>query len=163
MTFKIISGGQTGVDRAALDVAIKLGIEHGGYCPAGRRCEDGKIPARYNLVEVVHGGYVERTRRNVLESAGTVVITAGPVPTPGSRLTLALARDNQRHWLHVRLSNDEPDRLANWLARTRPSIVNVAGSRESKARGIYVASRTYLDRAIGHYWYSINPPQMGLF
>lgn len=74
---RVISGGQTGVDRAALDVALELGLPCGGWCPAGRRAEDGPIPARYPLTETAGADYVERTRRNVVEADATLVLCHG--------------------------------------------------------------------------------------
>src|SRR6266571_9073801 len=74
---KIVSGGQTGVDRAALDVALELGIPCGGWCPRGRRAEDGIIPERYPLIETPTTAYPQRTERNVRDSDGTLVLTVG--------------------------------------------------------------------------------------
>ena len=84
MLAKIISGGQTGVDRAALDVAIAMGIPHGGWCPKGRRAEDGTIPARYHLAETRSAAYRQRTEWNVRDSEGTVIFTISPVLIGGS-------------------------------------------------------------------------------
>ena len=86
----IVSGGQTGVDRAALDVAIALGFAHGGWCPAGRLAEDGPIAARYALRETTSAAYDVRTERNVLDSDGTLVLASGE-PRGGSALTCRLA------------------------------------------------------------------------
>jgi hypothetical protein len=74
---RIVSGGQAGVDRAALDWAIARGIPHGGWCPAGRIAEDGMIPERYQLRETASPGYRERTRRNVEDSDGTLILNLG--------------------------------------------------------------------------------------
>src|SRR5947209_11260398 len=89
MIAKIVSGGQTGVDRAALDVALELGLPCGGWCPKGRRSEGGRIPERYPLRETTSAAYPARTRRNVLYSDGTLVLTNGP-PTGGTALTIEL-------------------------------------------------------------------------
>ena len=97
---RIVSGGQTGADRAALDAALAAGVPCGGWCPAGRRAEDGVIPARYPLVELAGGGYPARTRRNVVDSDGTVVMAYGP-PTGGTRLTVDLCRQVGRPYLVV--------------------------------------------------------------
>jgi Circularly permutated YpsA SLOG family len=78
-SLKIISGGQTGVDRGALDAALELGNACGGWCPTGRLAEDGKIPDRYPVMELPDGGYAGRTARNVADSDGTLIITNGPL------------------------------------------------------------------------------------
>ena len=75
--FCVISGGQTGVDRGAHDAALGLGVPCGGWCPAGRLAEDGVIPARYPVSELRGAGYDERTRKNVENSDGTLIITFG--------------------------------------------------------------------------------------
>jgi len=88
MLEKIVSGGQTGADIAALDVALKHGFPHGGWCPKGRRSEDGSIPARYNLFETPSASYLERTERNVRDTDGTVVFTLAAKVTGGSKSSL---------------------------------------------------------------------------
>ena len=137
---RIVSGGQTGADRGALDAAIDLGVEHGGYCPAGRRAEDGQIPDRYRLVATASADYAERTERNVVESDGTLLVTRG-APAGGSALTAALTRRHVRPLLHIDL--DEPAApgereaaIREWLAARRIQILNVAGPRESGCPGI---------------------------
>ena len=87
MIRKIISGGQTGVDRAALDWAMKYGIQHGGWCPAGRRAEDGAIPERYSLQETPARQYQQRTRWNVRDSDATLIISLSTELTAGSLAT----------------------------------------------------------------------------
>jgi predicted Rossmann-fold nucleotide-binding protein len=96
----IMSGGQTGADRAALDVAIRLGIPHGGWCPAGRHAEDGPIHPRYQLTETPDAAYEQRTRWNVRDSNGTVVLTLTPYATGGSLYTLQIAAELRRPVLH---------------------------------------------------------------
>src|SRR5947209_13063019 len=91
MVAKIVSGGQTGVDRAALDVALELGLPCGGWCPRGRRAEDGPLPARYPLTETSWEGYPQRTRWNVRDSDGTLILTRGQ-PDRGTALTIKLAQ-----------------------------------------------------------------------
>ena len=91
MLRKIISGGQTGADRAALDAAIELGIPHGGWIPKGRLTEDGPLPDRYQLVEMPTASYPKRTEQNVIDSDGTLIVTHGKL-TGGSALTQKLAR-----------------------------------------------------------------------
>ncbi|MCD6446738.1 MAG: putative molybdenum carrier protein, partial [Candidatus Marinimicrobia bacterium] len=83
---KIISGGQTGADRAGLDAAMELNIPVGGWCPKGRKSEDGPIDNKYPLQETTSGDYRVRTERNVKESDGTLIFTLGK-PTGGTALT----------------------------------------------------------------------------
>lgn len=136
---KIVSGGQTGADRGGLDAAIALGIPHGGWCPRGRRAEDGRIPSRYRLRETAVPDYPARTERNVVHSDGTVVFTLGP-PKGGSVLTLALAVRHGRPFLHVDLRKltaaKAVRRLRGWIEAEGVAILNVAGSRESSAAGM---------------------------
>jgi hypothetical protein len=91
MITQLVSGGQTGADQGALDAAIALKIPHGGWCPKGRKCEHGVIPAKYSLRETESPAYEERTEWNVRDSDGTVVLTFGN-PTGGSALTIVLAK-----------------------------------------------------------------------
>ncbi len=136
---KIVSGGQTGADRGGLDAAMELGIPHGGWCPRGRRAEDGKIPGKYRLKETATADYPARTERNVAHSDGTVVFTFGR-PSGGSALTLSLAARHGKPALHVDLSRFAPPeavlRLREWIEREGVAILNVAGSRESDATGM---------------------------
>lgn len=134
---KIVSGGQTGADRGGLDAAISLGLEHGGWCPRGRRAEDGIIPAAYRLSETSSASYTERTDLNVRDSDATVVFTLGPM-TPGSRRTMQTADAWDKPSLHLALDAEtEPTvRLRQWCVEHGVGALNVAGSRESKAHGI---------------------------
>ncbi|RMH44823.1 MAG: molybdenum cofactor carrier [Deltaproteobacteria bacterium] len=148
---RIVSGGQTGADRGGLEAAIALGIEHGGWCPRGRRAEDGRIPDRYRLRETESADYAQRTERNVLDSDGTVLFTRG-APTGGSALTAALARRHAKPLLHVDLaSTDERTAacaLRAWLADRGIATLNVAGSRESGCPGISDAVRRIVTAAV---------------
>jgi hypothetical protein len=135
---RIISGGQTGADRGALDAAIALGIEHGGYCPRGRRAEDGVIPAQYKLVSTSVSSYPHRTKLNVAESDATLVFVMG-AETPGSLLAMshAVALDKPCLLVNVR----EPRlgtivQIREWLHEHQPRVLHVAGSRESRAPGL---------------------------
>lgn len=136
---RIVSGGQTGADRGGLDAAIALGIEHGGWCPAQRRAEDGTVPRRYKLREVASRDYAERTKLNVRDSDGTVVFTRG-TPTGGSALTIEHARKLGRPVLHVDPAElgtaDAAARIRAWCVAEKIGALNVAGSRESRAPGI---------------------------
>ena len=104
---KIISGGETGADRAALDWAISHGIPHGGSCPKGRRAEDGEIPAKYLLTELTTTSYPKRTEQNVLDSDGTLIITIKPKLSTGSRQTAEFARKHGKPLLHVHVGDDD--------------------------------------------------------
>lgn len=145
---KIVSGGQTGVDRAALDVALALGIPCGGYCPKGRRAEDGPIAAHYPLTETVGPDYPERTARNVRESDGTLILARG-APTGGTALTRDIARREGKPCLVIDLDAPaEPRAVAIWLARQGIRTLNVAGPRESSSPGIYHQALDFLREAL---------------
>ena len=142
---QIVSGGQTGVDRAALDAAIEMGIAHGGYCPRGRRAEDGPIDLRYALVEIDSPQYHVRTERNVAESDGTLVLCRG-VPSGGTKLTVSLARRYDRPHRVVDLgAAEDAAEVIEWLARQEIRKLNVAGPRESQSPGIYAVARHWLE------------------
>jgi hypothetical protein len=128
---KIISGGQTGVDRAALNVAIALGIPCGGWCPRGRLAEDGPISRAYPLQETPTSDYAERTRWNVRDSDGTLVLTMGP-PTGGTAVTVGFARALAKPVLVVDLEQTPGvGETRRWLEEHRVRILNVAGPRAS--------------------------------
>jgi hypothetical protein len=150
---RIISGGQTGVDRAALDFAVKARMECGGWIPKGRLAEDGVIPISYaNLRETDSDDPQERTERNVRDSDGTMVITRG-TPTGGSAFTLQIARHFEKPVLHINLERESVDRaslrIGEWIQEVRPAILNIAGPRDSEDRKIYELTQTLLDRTFG--------------
>lgn len=151
MVSKIISGAQTGVDRAALDAALELGIPHGGWVPKGRKAEDGVIPERYKMMEMPTDHYAGRTERNILDSDGTLIISRGPL-TEGSDLTRQLAIKHERPWLHAdleRISASEAAKTIHaWLERNGINVLNVAGPRASKDPDIYRLTRDILKRVI---------------
>ena len=146
---KIVSGGQTGADRGGLDAAIECGVPHGGWCPKGRKAEDGPIPDRYQLTETASGNYLVRTEQNVIDSHATVIFTDGPA-TGGSKKTIVFAKKHSRPWLHVDVSQNDDEAVArgvlNWIkgggvlipemAVPPNPVLNVAGSRESKSPGL---------------------------
>jgi hypothetical protein len=141
---RIVSGGQTGVDRAALDVARALGIECGGWCPRGRRAEDGPISPDYPLVETESQHYEERTDRNVLDSDGTLILTQGEL-AGGTALTRDLALRHGRPVLVVDLIENPPVRTArDWIESNRIATLNVAGPRESGRPGVHAAAKRFL-------------------
>jgi hypothetical protein len=141
---KIISGGQTGIDRAALDVALELGIPCGGWCPKGRLAEDGPIDLRYPLQEVGSTSYSVRTERNVMEADGTLILTEGPL-TGGTALTLTLAQKNGEPHLVIDLSKDQDiAEIMSWVTSNEIEILNVAGRREGKNPGIHDKASRFL-------------------
>jgi Circularly permutated YpsA SLOG family len=144
MLSKIVSGGQTGVDRAALDVAQELGIPCGGWCPQGRRAEDGPIHERYPLVETPWSGYPQRTEWNVRDSDGTLIILDGE-PDRGTRLTIERAARNKKPFLIVNLAeHPDPAAVHAWAAANGIEILNVAGPRASSCPAIYAQAAQFL-------------------
>jgi len=134
---RVTSGGQTGVDRAALDVALELDIECGGWCPKGRRAEDGIIARKYPLQETPKRDYVQRTEWNVRDSDATLILCRGK-PQGGTAKTIIFAVALNKPYLAVNL--DRPPDLPvirDWLRRSEVSVLNVAGPRESQSPGIY--------------------------
>lgn len=144
MVSRIVSGGQTGVDRAALDVAMELGIPHGGWCPRGRRAEDGTIPARYQLVETDQLDYSVRTEANVLDSDGTLILYKHCL-SGGTRLTDRFAVKHHRPCLCVDLTQPlDRASVSAWIDRNLVQVLNVAGPRESTMPGIAAEAAGYL-------------------
>jgi hypothetical protein len=144
----IVSGGQTGVDRAALDVALALGLPCGGWCPRGRTAEDGPLDERYPLRETPSANYPQRTEWNVRDADGTLVLTRGR-PSGGTALTIALARRLERPCLVVDLATaPDPADLRRWIATEGIRVLNVAGPRESQHPGIQSDARALLDAAL---------------
>ncbi|MCL7487575.1 MAG: putative molybdenum carrier protein [Desulfobulbaceae bacterium] len=139
---KIISGGQTGADRAALDAAITLGLPHGGWLPRGRKTEDGPLPARYKLTELNSQRYRDRTEQNIIDSDATLIVSFGTL-TGGSALTESLALRHDRPCLIIDLeciSREEAiDAVEKWLRKNDITILNIAGPRESGEPRIYDA------------------------
>ncbi len=141
---KIISGGQTGVDRAALDIAQEMGIPSGGWCPKGRRAEDGRIPDRYPLEEASSVEYPQRTQMNIEDSDGTLILCWGP-PAGGTLLTLRLARKRGKPYLLADLAEgDGPIKAREWIKSNGIRLLNVAGPRESESPGIHEKTCAYL-------------------
>jgi hypothetical protein len=137
----IWSGGQSGVDRAALDFAMSAGIPCGGWCPLGRRAEDGPIPLKYPLKETLSDYYRDRTTRNVQDSDGTIIFISGSIELePGSVLTLQLCRMNERPNLLINLAVDTIENAAKlvqeFMGKHKIKILNIAGSRASVSPSI---------------------------
>ena len=140
----VVSGGQTGVDRAALDVAIELNIPHAGFCPRGRRAEDGRIPTLYRLTETESAQYHVRTEQNVLVAQATLIFCRGPL-SGGTKLTQRMAAQHRRPCLVIDLNS--PPRavqIAAWLAEHGQGTLNIAGPRESQCPGIEQEARELL-------------------
>lgn len=145
---KIISGGQTGVDRAGLDAAMEAGIPVGGYCPEGRLAEDGTVPVHYPLIELHRGGYPARTEKNVMESDGTLILNVGTL-SGGTRLTLEYARKHAKSCLVVQLNHKpETEQVAQWLKEHNIRVLNIAGPRESKSLGLHDTALAFLRRLL---------------
>ena len=133
---KIVSGGPTGVDRAALDAALALGLEVGGGCPQGPRAEDRVIPDRYPRVETPERNDQARTRRNIEDADGTLILNLGKLDG-GPALTACHARQIGKPCLVVALEEGiEPAAFREWLAANHIQVLNVAGPRESQRPGV---------------------------
>lgn len=148
---KIVSGGQTGADRGGLDFALENGFECGGFCPAGRRAEDGVIPARYPLTPTNSPMYDLRTELNVCHSDGTVIFTRlrsnNDPASRGSLLTRTMCRKWKKPYLVYVVFQEGPSRLADFLIQHNIKVLNVAGSRESNIPGIQVEVKRVLLKA----------------
>jgi len=149
---RIISGGQTGADRAALDFALAHGIPHGGWCPKGRRAEDGIIPDRYLLQETPSRDNSQRTEWNVRDSDATVIFTIGTTLTGGSKLTAEFAAKHGKPWLHLAKAEscDPAGKLNEFLAIHAVRVLNVADSRASKEPEVAKFVEGVLTQAFEH-------------
>ena len=145
MIKKIVSGAQTGVDRAALDVAILFSVEHGGWCPKGRRAEDGQIPECYNLQETPGAGYRQRTAWNVRDSDGTLLLVRNGL-RGGSRYTCDCAKKSDRRYCIVKLdAMASPQSAFQWVQKNSIEILNIAGPRATSDPLIYEDARHFLE------------------
>ncbi len=139
MLKRIVSGGQTGVDRGALDAALAAGIDAGGWCPKGRRAEDGTIPEKYPVQEMASADYADRTKANARDSDATLILTHDPELSGGTKLTRTFAVNMKRPHLWADPAGDlaeEARRVADWVEGEKVSVLNVAGPRESGEPGI---------------------------
>ena len=161
----IVSGGQTGADRAALDFAIEHGIAHGGWCPRERLAEDGPIPPRYELRETPSHNYAQRTEWNVRDSDATLLFTIAAQMQGGTALTMDLAQRLGKPWLHVTANAAESDtaavqeaaaRLSAFLAEHQVGRLNVAGPRASQEPGV----ADFVGRVLGSVWAAGNARKM---
>src|SRR6266446_7534007 len=150
MDVRIVSGGQTGADRAALDWAIQHGIPHGGWCPHGRRAEDGQISERYMLQETPSLDYAQRTEWNVRDSDGTVIFSIAPHLTAGSHLTKYFAEQYGKPYLHIHKGYTYPARmLLEFLRRYDIHVLNIAGPRASTEPEVGQFVLETLDETLG--------------
>ena len=145
---RIISGGQTGVDRAALDFALDNAIPCGGWCPKGRKAEDGIIPERYPVQEMPVDDYGSRTYQNIMDSDATLVLYEEK-PDRGTRLTIEICLDRKKPVLYVALgSEDKIAEIRNWLRHYEVKTLNIAGSKESSEPGIYTKAYAFLEHLL---------------
>ena len=145
---RIISGGQTGADRAALDFAIEYGYPHGGWAPRGREAEDGRIPPKYQLTGLPDGGYRQRTRRNVEDSDGTLIVNMGELDGGTLATRIFAEKAGKPHYV-AQVDDEATDEMAAsvlaWLRAHHIKTLNVAGPRESKRPGIYQQTTALLE------------------
>lgn len=157
---EIVSGGQTGVDRAALDIAIEFEISHGGWCPFGRKAEDGIISSKYNLKEAPaptlkenldsDAIYKMRTEFNARDSDGTLIIVKAE-PMGGTLYTLQMAGKHKKPYLICNLSeNPTLNDVINWIMKHKIHKLNVAGPRASQTMGIYKDAYYFLSQLLSH-------------
>jgi len=151
MIKKIISGGQTGADQAALDIAIKLGIPYGGWLPKGRKTEKGPLPDKYLLQELPDSSYSKRTEKNVIDSDGTLIMSHGKL-TGGSELTREIAKENDRPCLNIDLNKTiafkAAEQIKSWIETHKIEVLNIAGPRESNDPKIYKAVGDILETVL---------------
>jgi hypothetical protein len=154
MIARLVSGGQSGVDRAALDAGLGLGIPCGGWCPKGRKAEDGVIPDRYPFVETPSSGYSQRTEWNVRDSDATLILSWGDL-TGGTLLTADECRKAGKPLLVIDLAG-EPDQAEalhaarEWIAANAPGgVLNVAGPRASEHAGVYERAKSFVRALLG--------------
>lgn len=147
---KIISGGQTGADRAGLDVALVHDFPHGGWCPKGRKAEDGPIDAKYELTETPSVNYLQRTEWNVRDTDGTIVFTIAKEITGGSLRTVEFARKHNKPYHHVSKGdlNGPESNVREFIKQHDIKLLNIAGSRESKEPGINEWVKQILDNSL---------------
>jgi NOL1/NOP2/fmu family ribosome biogenesis protein len=144
---RIVSGGQTGADQAALDVAIELGIPHGGWVPKGRRTEQGPLPEKYRMKEMPTDSYPKRTEQNVIDSDGTLIISHGGLKE-GSDYTRRMAAKHGKPWIHIDADKHSVEvavqMIRTWISGNDIEVLNVAGPPASKDAQIYATTKTLL-------------------
>ncbi len=150
---KIISGGQTGVDRSALDFAINHNIPAGGWCPKGRKAEDGTIPEKYPLKETNSRKNHKRTEQNVTDSNGTLIITCNNTLVEGTKLTEEYCQKHNKPCIIIDVSHTKivmKNRFKKWLNDYNIKTLNVAGNKESECKGIYNKTTEILEFILGY-------------
>ena len=151
MIKKIICGGQTGVDRAALDFALENGIDCGGWCPRGRKAEDGVIPEHYPLEETEKDIFEERTEKNVVESDGTLILSNGFTLRGGTLYTYGMLRKHDKPVLVLNLNDNFEINFAaftEWINKNNIETLNISGNRESENPGIYEKAKLFLIKLV---------------
>jgi hypothetical protein len=161
MIEKLVSGGQTGADRAGLDVAIRWNFPYGGWCPKGRRAEDGAIGGQYLLTETPSSNYLQRTEWNVRDTDGTVVFTLAKVLSGGSARTIKFARMHKKPTLHISFGKfyEPAAELQRFVVEHKIKVLNIAGSRESKEPGLWQKTYECIERAF--FWDRAHPGMLG--
>lgn len=153
---KIISGGQTGIDRATLDIAMAMGIPHGGWCPKGRIAEDGTIPSNYQLQETKTSKYAERTELNIKDSDGTLILIK-KAPTGGTKLTIDKALELKKPHLICHISSGlQVENIIEWIIANNIHTLNIAGPRESEAPGIYKLAYAELKKLLANEYLQLK-------
>jgi hypothetical protein len=145
--FRIVSGGQTGADVAGLDWALEHRVAHGGWCPKGRKTEEGPLPLKYELTETPSEGYLQRTEWNVRDSDATLIFTLMDTIDGGSRRTAVFAGKHGKPHLHMR-PGVHPECISKFLHENKVRILNIAGKRESAAPGIWQFVKDTLDAVL---------------
>jgi hypothetical protein len=160
---RIVAGGQTGADRAGLDVAIRWGFPYGGWCPKGRKAEDGAIGGQYLLTETPSSNYLQRTEWNVRDSDATVIFTLGATLTGGSKRTAEFAEKHRKPWIHLArqaASYEEPALvLQRFMQKHSARILNIAGTRASKEPDVWRFAYETIEAAF--FWSQANPSILG--
>ena len=148
---RIVSGGQTGADQAALDVATELGVPHGGWVPKGRRTESGPLPEKYRLEEMPTDSYPKRTEQNVLDSDGTLIISHGELKE-GSEYTRKMAAKHGKPCIHIDADKQSIEAavqmIRTWISGNDIKVLNVAGPPAGKDPNIYTATKRLLKAVI---------------
>lgn len=148
----ICSGGQTGIDHSALDVALELGLFCGGWAPKGKRCENGIISDTYIFIETKSTNYKERTFLNVLESSATLIfLPENSIKCIGTFLTIKFVKENNKPYYISNIKNPNYKDILFWLNSIEPEILNIAGPRESKFPGIYKEGKYVISKIIKSY------------
>jgi hypothetical protein len=163
MIQKIVSGGQTGADRAGLDVAIRWNFPYGGWCPKGRRAEVGPIGGQYLLTETPSSSYLQRTEWNVRDSDATVIFTISNQLSGGSKRTAEFAEKHRKPWIHLarqEASYEDPALiLQRFVEENSVRELNIAGTRASKESEVWRFAYETLEAAF--FWEQAHPGRLG--